>query len=379
MKQTDRIKLVIGMVLLFGGLNLTILLSHLSRLYGVALVFAGIGIILWAAGGIERGRTPKAAEKKSLATSIIHILTFNGRFRDALPIAGIGILSLVAVFNLLVSENSYLGSNDYVAIFLAGVLISYNLVPGKYSVERDFALLFSVLLFFLLVVPTTILQLTSTGEDTNSPITYYLLAMPTTAFVNLLGISAESVGYNVIRIIGPEGEAMNLSIALSCSGLYSVAIFVSAFFAFVAVEYKKFDRKVMLLLGIGIFLAWIANIIRMSIIVVVGKYYGGDTMEWVHNNIGELIFMAWVTLFWLFMFRYFGVLEAKDDKAKPAGTRPMRAGKGRCAVCKEPLSPSIPSTRCECGAISHSGCILTNGMRCPSCGIHLELGKKAKG
>ncbi|MBA3045648.1 MAG: archaeosortase/exosortase family protein [Candidatus Thermoplasmatota archaeon] len=374
MRNTDRMKFVIGLVLLFGGLNLAILLSHLSRYYGVALIFAGIGVLAWAARDIEK-TIPETEKPDNLASKIVHAITFNGKFIAFLPLMGIGVLVTVIAFNLMVANNYYLGSNDYVALLLGGVLIAYNFIPKRYAVERDFALLFSLLLFILLVIPTTILELTSSDADTNSPITYYLLAAPTAALSRLFGIpvvspfmDAGTPIYNHMEIIGNDGMPIILSISLSCSGLYSVAIFVSAFIAFVAVEYKKFDRKVGLLLGIGIFLAWVANILRMTLIIVVGYYEGAATMVWVHNNVGELIFMAWVTLFWLFMFRYFGILDKKTEK-----TESGRSRRGKCAVCGEPLSPTIPSARCECGSVFHSGCILTEGSRCPSCGVDVNI------
>ena len=52
MKTADKIKFVIGLVLLFGGLDLTILLSHTSRLFGVLLIILGLGILYWA--GLEQ-------------------------------------------------------------------------------------------------------------------------------------------------------------------------------------------------------------------------------------------------------------------------------------------------------------------------------------
>lgn len=376
MKTIDRIIFVIGLVLLFGGLDLTILLSHTNRLVGIGLIFAGISLILWAAKSSEPEVPKKMKKPENLASKLIHLLTFNGRFRESIPIAGVGVFASVIAFNLILAGEFRLGSNDYVGLLLAGILISYYKIPKKYSVERDFALLFAIFLFTFLVIPTTLLQLTSDGGtvDTNSPLTYYFLAMPTAALSNLLGIPVISPFtdpitllpvYHIMQVPGPDGYPLNLSISLSCSGLYSVAIFVSAFIAFIAVEYKKFDLKVGVLLGMGIVLAWIANIIRMTIIVIVGHYYGMDAMVWTHNNIGELIFMAWVILFWLFMFKYFGVLDSKESK-------PRKEPKGKCAICGEILSPSIQSKRCECGAISHTVCILTNEHRCPSCGVEFE-------
>ncbi len=376
MKTIDRIIFVIGLVLLFGGLDLTILLSHTNRLFGIGLIFAGLALILWAAKLSETEIPKKIKKPDNLASKVIHLLTLNGRFKESIPIAGIGVLVSVLAFNLILADEFRLGSNDYVGLLLAGILISYYQIPKKYSVERDFALLFSIFLFVFLVIPTTWLQLTSQGEDTNSILTYYFLAFPTASISQLFGVDAISPGthptlgipmYNYIDMHGPDGMAMSLQIGLSCSGLYSVAIFVSAFIAFIAVEYKKFDPKVAILLGVGIALAWVANIIRMTIIVIVGHYYGLETMVWTHNNIGELIFMAWVILFWLFMFKYFGVLESKESAPKV-----KKEPKGKCAICGEILSPSMQSKRCECGAISHTVCILTNEHRCPSCGVEFD-------
>ena len=172
--------------------------------------------------------------------------------------------------------------------------------------------------------------------------------------------------YNMMLITGSDGYPINLSIGISCTGLYSVAIFVSAFIAFVAVEYKKADRKAALLLGIGIFLAWFANIIRMTIIVVVGKYYGAEAMVWTHNNIGELIFMAWITMFWLFIFKCFGVLDKKENMNM--GTKRIPPKKGTCGICGKPLSPATPSMKCECGKVSHTECVRIKDHKCPSCG-----------
>lgn len=381
MKTANKLKLVVGLVVLFAGLDLTILLSHTSRFVGIVLIIVGVGLLFWA---LEERKIPrekkvkiKKKEEGNIATRIIDFLTLNGRLKPLLPVVGIGIIVLIGYYNLFYSDKSYLGSNDYVTLILAGVLIIYNFIPSKYSTERDFAFLFSILLFILLVIPTTILSLTSGEVDTNSPLTYYLLSLPTVGLVSLFGISAITPGinpqtgipaFNYIEIFGPDGNPIPVSISLSCSGLYSVAIFVSAFIAFVAIEYRRVDRRVFGLLGLGIFLAWCANILRMAIILAVGRYHGRDTMLWVHNNIGEIIFMIWVIIFWLIMFKYLGVWDREKSEPKKGKI----SDKGKCMVCSEDLSPVIPSVRCDCGTISHSGCILTNDHKCPKCGEELS-------
>jgi exosortase/archaeosortase family protein len=376
MKTADRVMYVAGLVLLFGGLNLAILLSHMSRLVGIVFILAGIGALLWAAKGEKAVAKEKTAED-NIASRLVNLVTLEGRLKLLIPAAGIAVLVAVASFNLFLRDGFYLGSNDYVALVLAAVFLAYNYIPAKYRVERDFALLFVILLFVFLVIPTTLLSLGGGETDTNTPLIYYLLAMPTAALSNLLGIAVVSpvtdpmTGlriYNMMEVPGPDGFPIPLSIGLSCTGLYSVAIFVSAFIAFVAVEYKKADRKVALLLALGIFLAWVANILRMTIIIIVGRYHGAEAMQWTHNNIGELIFMAWITVFWLVMFRYFGVLDREPVKEES----PQRK-KGLCQHCGKPLSPASPSVKCECGRVAHADCISANDGKCPSCGADMKL------
>jgi len=42
----------------------------------------------------------------------------------------------------------------------------------------------------------------------------------------------------------------------------------------------------------------------MALIVLVGHYYGGDALTWAHANVGWMIFLGWVGLFWWVLFRY---------------------------------------------------------------------------
>ncbi len=431
MRKDRRIWFVLGLIILFGGLNLTILLSHLSRAIGVLMIIAGLAVVLWAteektpaaalpsaARPLEAAppsvATPPAArkraprpKKKTLASNLINLLTLDGILKPYLPIFGILIIAVLIMFNALVSRSTYLGSNDFVVMLLAGVLLLYNYVPRKYRVERDFALLFSVFLFAILVLPTTIYALAAGGDvDTNSRLTYYLLSVPTVMLVNLFGIPAVTPGYNpglgdfaynYIEVPGPDGNIIPVSIGISCAGLYSVAIFISAFIAFVAVEYNRFDRKVVKLLALGIFLAWVANIIRMAIIIAVGRYHGWSAMEWTHNNIGEIIFMLWIAIFWLILFKYLGVLDdLGGDKSIPGGAKSAAGskeskneegkderrgrkgeekakGRGDCEICQSPLSLSIPAHRCKCGRIYHRECI-ADAKNCPAC--HRAFPKK---
>ena len=367
MKPLDRVKFLIGLVFLFAGLNVLILLSHLDKLYGVLFLGIGLGLIIWANWDkVSRPVKVEERKKENIAARIILFMTLGGRLKTLLPVGGIAIIALVILYNSLLAETFHLGSNDYVTLMLAGVLIAYNFIPVRFAVERDFAFLFVMLLFLILVIPTTLLSMQGGEADTNSPLTYYLLSFPTMSIVGLFGIDISAPQYNMMRIVGEDGHPIFLNIGLSCTGLYSVAIFVSAFIAFIAIEYKRFDEKVLVLLGIGIAMAWFANVLRMAIIVLVGYHYGTDAMLWTHNNIGEIIFMVWVILFWLLMFKLFGVWEREESK------KPQRSPGAVCARCGEALSPSQPSRKCDCGAISHIDCLSAHDDECAACGRPID-------
>ena len=64
----------------------------------------------------------------------------------------------------------------------------------------------------------------------------------------------------------------------------------------------------------GILAAYLANLLRMFIIVMVGHYRGSDALMWAHANAGWLIYMAWIALFWWLLFRWFFKQQAMGSE-----------------------------------------------------------------
>jgi exosortase/archaeosortase family protein len=358
--QWPRLKLLVGLVFLFAGLDVMILLSHLNRAYGAALFAAGIGILAWGYRGSEGA---ERAPPENLAGKLVHAATFDGRLTDLLPVVGAASIALVFAYNIMRAGGLQLGSNDYVALLLGTTMIAYNYVPRKYSVERDFAFLFFAFLFLILVVPTTLYSIrygALTEDNTDTPFVEWLLTRPLSGLLNIVGVEnwLDPEHHNMLNYVDKDGFRQAVSIGLSCTGLYSVSIFVSAFAAFVAVEYKRLDAKVALLLFVGVVMAWYANVIRMTLIVVVGVHYGTEALLWTHNNAGIFIFMAWILVFWGVMFRVLGVGDAPPRERK----------RTRCAACGR-----VAVTRfvdCACGSRYHERCL--EGSLCPSCGADLN-------
>lgn len=315
---------LLSFIIMLGGLSVALLISKWSRLLGIGLF--GIGLLLFYL--VRRAGAPTDREERGfffqkdeegripiISERIIHLLTFNGRFPQITLIAGIIIMLGVFYYNYSdLRINTYLGSNDFVVILLGLSIGSYHYVPKKYSVERDFMLIFLFLLFLVVVIPTTYYYQThgTTGgswedENPDSEIIHVLLVRPLEFIMrNILDMSVAVDGVQ-IEYLGNEGKRLTISIALGCTGLYSASIFLSAFISYILVEYRKFDGKVLGLLLLGILTSYVANLLRMVIIIMVGYYYGMDALLTAHANLGELIFMFWIAIFWGLMFKYLDI------------------------------------------------------------------------
>ena len=307
---------------------------HFGTLFGyreipqIFPLFFLIGAWIVELGYIKSKLFPSSEEKRiivdmseneeRLSEQLIHLVTFNGKLKGYMPLAGSMVILLVITFNLLVHGSLSLGSHDGITLLLGVSLIFYNRIPNKYSTERDFALLFLAFLFLILVLPITVIHYTQgpLTEDTNSPVVYHLLARPTSALLNLIGISSRTwvTAEKVLLEISVPSAASStgylparVSIGLSCTGLYSVTTFVSAFLAFLMVHFSKFNYKLGAFMVLGIFASWVANVFRMTLIMVVRYHYGREAMLWTHHNAGIFIFMAWIALFWGLMFKYFEI------------------------------------------------------------------------
>ncbi len=266
-------------------------------------------------------KSVKQTEAKGpyLSERFIYLLTFKGRFKPLLPILGIAIIAMVFVFNLFIRPGGFsLGSHDGVTLLLGIAVIAYSRIPERYSFERDFTLLFLTFLFLILVLPITLIAYTygPMTEATNSPVVFHMLARPTAWLLRMAGIPAESFisGQWVVIGMPMASESIhvdhvhrNVLIGLSCTGLYSVTIFISAFLAFVMVHFKKMTFKLSVFMILGIVFSWVANILRMFVIMLMGYHYGNVAMIWTHNNAGIFIFMVWIALFWGVMFKYFDI------------------------------------------------------------------------
>jgi len=374
-----------------------ILLAVLSSFAGVSLlidrpegtVIEWLALPLLAVGGSvfawfvwPRGAS-SSQSVVSIATRLLETLTLKGRLLRLFPVAGVALVLVDLGYNLTLSATPSLQTEDIIVLSAAGCFMGYGFVPAKFARERDFVLLFFLCLNGILVLP--ILAARAYYADFERSIDLYswvALAPEASAILSLLGVSN-----SVHAVLGstapgltfvPQHLAAQVTVVITtaCSGIYSFGIFASAFIAFVLTEFDKLSRRVWVLLGLGLLTAYLANVLRMVIIVLVGYYTDTaqtdlQNMLIAHSYAGWFIFLAWVSIFWG------PLLRLLPGTALPASSAPVEAVRWRtgppCASCHMPLTPTIPATRCVCGAYLHLAC---GGGRteCPACGKHLDRG-----
>jgi exosortase/archaeosortase family protein len=222
------------------------------------------------------------------------------------------------------------------------------------------------LIFFFsvtMVLPMGLWRLATHTVDLPEGFVYNLLGVPTSGIVNLLGGNSYAHGI-WITFQMTSGQMESLGISTGCAGLESLFLFISGFIAFVLVENTKLDRRLSAALVIGILTAYLANLLRMTIIVEAGINYGRDAMLAVHENAGTLIFLGWIAIFWLLMYKF--VLRRQPDAMEEAGA----ANSGdtlNCEGCGQQIDPDNVPDKCpSCGQK------FGEGLFCEGCGKEVD-------
>lgn len=370
-----RSMILIALVTTFAGFALVLNQPERTSLawVGVPLVALGAAMlagIVWPAGT----RLPEAPP--SLASRLIRRATLNGRLVRLFPMIGVLMLAADLLYNLKLSASPALQTEDTIVILAACVFILYGFVPPRFSRERDFILAFVVALNAILVVPLLLARAWEANFERSVDFySWVALAPQTSAVLQLFGV--QNTIHPVSGATAPGltftpqhiGAPVTIVITTACSGIYSFGIFASAFLAFVLTEFQRPARRVWLLLGLGILTAYVANVLRMVIIVLVGYYT--DTSETdlqnmliAHSYAGWLIFLGWIALFWGLMFRFLPT-ESATRGIQPRKTVARRYS--RCDICAGALTPLAAATRCACGSVHHESCFSRAGL-CPNCG-----------
>ena len=368
---------VAALILVFAGVDLILNVpkNRAEQLFSIPLLAGGfllLAFLLW-----PTAKPGPRAPRDTLAHALLDRVTWRGRLVPFFPLFGTAVIVAVLAYNRFVSITPALLENDVIAILFGVALVAYRFVPERFERERDFVLLFLAVLVLILVAPLLVAR--SLGMDPTRSVNAYsavALAPETSALLNLFGVPntvvADGAGAPGLRFETLSGQTVEVYITTACSGIYSFAIFASAFSAFVLTEQRRLTPRVAVFFALGIFLAYAANVLRMVVIVLVGYHLSGSgnavdsiqAMLVAHSNAGWIIFLAWISLFWVILFRF---LPRESPGGAAAETPELPRKRGTfCGICGIVLTPAIPATRCACGRFYHRECLASEG-RCPVC------------
>jgi len=369
--------ILLALVCSFAGVGLVIDRPKGSLLGWLAapLIAVGGSVFAWAVW--PRAVAPVDA-RNSLASRLLQRFTFEGRLVALFPAIGVGIILLDLAYNLVLSATPDLLTEDIIVLLAAGYLLGYGFLPARFARERDFILMFFIAINAILVVPLLVARLFY--QDFERSVDLYswtALAPPLSWILSAIGVQnsvhsvAGSTAPGLTFVPQNLGIQVTVVITTSCSGIYSFGIFASAFVAFVLTEFNRPTRKVWSLLGIGFLAAYMANVLRMVVIILIG-YYSDSTgtdlqnMMLAHSYAGWIIFLAWVTLFWGILLKV--IPFENTERTRSTKAVPERKRGAACAICGNFLTPLVPATLCHCGTYLHRMCLDGNG-HCPTCGI----------
>jgi archaeosortase C (PEF-CTERM variant) len=196
---------------------------------------------------------------------------------------GVGIVISDIIYNF--SSNSKLGTIDIMTFLFGLSLITFGLNNNELHRIGEFTAYMSSTFLILFLI------LFSLFSHLNINLTHlfdhYFVLLPVIYILNILQLPIEIIGTETIRMTGVE--EMSVVIGGPCSGLYSMFMLVGIIVGYTRLE--RFEAKqVYMILLITVVVAYISNLIRVTIIYIVGYFYGSDAMMFIHTHLGWIIF-----------------------------------------------------------------------------------------
>ena len=315
MKISKEWLLLIGSLLVVAALYNHYIGGHSAYLVEIIFVAAGSSMALASLFVAPDKREEK--EQGLLVTVLTRFIT-KEQYAIVLPLLGFLVILSWSAWKVFVTGESDLGMNDFIVTLFGLSLVIYNYEHSKYVAQKDFVVLYLMFLTIVFVIIWGAYTLI-TGESyyrVTAYAEYYFITTPVVSTLQFLGVNASAElnlsGHGLSNMINYEyhGRMLRLGIGSGCSGLYSAGLFFSAFLAFVLVRYKKVDARILAALGLGFVVTWASNIIRMVITVFVGSIYGHPALAFVHSYIGIIIFIVFISIFWIVIIKWLDHAES---------------------------------------------------------------------
>jgi len=261
-------KNIIVFLLIFAlFLGATVEISEGSNLLGILLFIIAIFLI----------SRIKVGKSYVIKQSVLHM--FVGALIVAADIA----------YNIL--THSELGTLDIMTFLLGISLIAYDINNEEISRMGKFGAYMSATFIVLFLFFFSLFNYLNIGFT--HTFDHYFVLLPSVFLIQTIGIPIHVIATETVRIRGVE--EMSVIIGGPCSGLYSMFLLIALMVAYTRIE--RVERsKFLSLLFISVAVAYFANLMRVSVLYIVGFYYGKEVMYTVHVHLGWVIFVIVVAM-----------------------------------------------------------------------------------
>lgn len=141
--------------------------------------------------------------------------------------------------------------------------------------------------------------------------------VPLKGIITLLGYPFAADGA-LLHLTTAKGDLISVMVTVACAGPATMGVFLSIF-ALMTLDMPLPRGKAAWLLLFGVFGTWLQNLIRVTILMVVGYYMGEDALWAAHSWTIYLLFPLWYFLFAYIYFRQFGTIVPANHGVWLAG------------------------------------------------------------
>ncbi len=277
--------------LLLAGYGLLValrVLAHESFWLGLLLLAAG-GLLVLAARPAARG--PAETHGPSPRGRVIATAAFG-----AAAAGGVIGYNLVAASNLSAWE---IGIVVYGALLLFAASRLDQMV-GPTSIGNLVAWSFPLIAAPLGVFALDAALKSQTGGSPIDPFLMYGLVAPMAWSLDLLGFDVQTLGQTVM--LGTSRGTLSLSVGTICAGFQPGILFLGIL-GLHAWKQQTPPGRLSLYLGLGLIGIYLANLIRLIALALVGHQWGGAALQTAHAHFGWILFFGWMLLFWWIVLR----------------------------------------------------------------------------
>ncbi len=209
-------------------------------------------------------------------------ITKNSKFFIVL---GAFIVLADVIYNL--KAMSKLGTLDSMTFFMGVSLVAYGI--KQYKQAGEFGIYTSGTFIILYLIFYTLLP--SLNNNFIHYFDHYFVLLPSLAIVNAV-TNIDNIHIVATETVHFKGfEDSSIVIGGPCSGIYSMILLVGLIVGYAKMERLTDKRRISLLVVLTVFIAYVSNLIRVSILYYIGYYYGIEKMMFVHVYLGWIIFI----------------------------------------------------------------------------------------